>query len=61
VPSGDIAAGEFSGDNKDDVCATFSSGLRCYKAYIPNTGPWSSFWSYGKLPNRLTAGDVTGN
>ena len=61
VPSGDIAAGEFTGDNKDDVCATFSSGLRCYKAYIPNTGPWSPFWSYSKFPNRLTAGDVTGD
>ena len=56
VPSGDIAAGEFTGDNKDDLCVTSFSALACWKG---NTGPWFDVSS--KLPYRLTAGDVTGD
>jgi len=56
VPSGDIAAGDFTGDGKADVASIWSSGL-----YYQNgaTLGWTKVWS--TAPDRIAAGDITGD
>jgi len=54
VPSGEIAAGDFTGDGRADVASCWSSGL-----YYQNgdTLGWTKVWK--TAPYTLTAGDVT--
>ena len=56
VPSGDIAAGDFTGDGKADVASCWSSGLWYQNGA---TLGWTKL--YGIAPYQLTAGDVTGD
>jgi hypothetical protein len=54
TPTGDIAAGDFTGDGKADVAGIFDSGL-WYQ-----DGASLAWTKVGTAPDRLTAGDVTG-
>jgi len=56
IPTGDIAAGDFTGDKKADVASCWNSGL-----WFQNgaTLGWTKVTS--TAPDKLTAGDVTGN
>ena len=56
VPSGDIAAGDFTGDGKADVASIWSSGLWYQNGA---TLGWTKVLS--TAPSQLTAGDVTGD
>ena len=56
VPTGDIAAGDFTLDGKADVASIWSSGLWYQDGA---TLDWTKVDS--RAPNRLTAGDVTGD
>jgi len=56
VPSGDIAAGDFTGDGKADVASKWSSGLWYQDG--ASLG-WTRVTS--AAPYQLTAGDVTGD
>jgi hypothetical protein len=55
VPSGDIAAGDFTGDGKADVASIWSSGLWYQDG---DTLDWTKVTS--TAPYTVTAGDVTG-
>ena len=55
TPTGDIAAGNFSGNQKADVAAIFSSGLWYQDG---DTLDWTKVSD--SAPDRLTAGDITG-
>jgi hypothetical protein len=55
TPTGDIAAGDFSGNEKADVAAIFSSGLWYQDG---DTLDWTKVTD--SVPGRLTAGDITG-
>ena len=54
--SGDIAAGDFTGDGKADVASNWSSGLWYQNGA---TLGWTKVTSTAS--NRVTAGDVAGN
>ena len=56
VPSGDIAAGDFSGDGKADVASNWGTGLWYQNGA---TLGWTKLTSTAS--NRLTAGDITGD
>ena len=56
VPSGDIAAGDFTGDGKADVASIWSSGL-----YYQNGANLSWTKVTSTAPYTVTAGDVTGD
>ena len=56
VTTGDIAAGDFSGDGKADVASIWSDGLRYQDGA---TLAWKKV--PGSAPDSLTAGDVTGD
>jgi hypothetical protein len=56
VPSGDIAAGDFSGDGKADVASNWSSGLWYQNAA---TLGWTKLSDYAC--NYVTVGDMTGD
>jgi hypothetical protein len=53
--TGDIAAGDFTGDGKADVASIWASGL-WYQ-----DGATLAWTKVGSAPDRLTAGDVTGD
>jgi hypothetical protein len=57
VPSGDIAAGDFTGDGKADVASCWASGLWYQDG--ANLASWTKI--SGIAPDSVTAGDVTGN
>jgi hypothetical protein len=54
APTGDIAAGDFTGDGKADVASSWSSGL-WYQNGV--TLSWTKVWD--DTPYTVTAGDVT--
>ena len=54
--TGDIAAGDFTGDGKADVASIWPSGLWYQNG---DTLKWTKITS--SAPNRVTAGDVTGD
>jgi hypothetical protein len=54
TPTGDIAAGDFTGDGRADVASIWASGLWYQDG---DTLAWTKVVS---APNRVTAGDVTG-
>jgi hypothetical protein len=56
TPDGDIAAGDFTGDNKADVASCWSNGLWYQDG---STLGWTKISD--SAPVNLTAGDVTGN
>jgi hypothetical protein len=56
VPSGDIAAGDFTGDGKADVASCWSRGLWYQNGA---TLAWRKVLS--TPPTQLTAGDITGD
>ena len=56
ITTGDIAAGDFSGDGKADVAGIFDGGLWYIDGATLN---WTKIDS--SPPFRVTAGDVTGN
>jgi hypothetical protein len=56
IPTGDIAAGDFTGDGKADVASCWDSGL-WYQSGA--TLGWTKVTS--TAPDKVTAGDVTGN
>ena len=56
VPSGDIAAGDFTGDGKADVASIWSSGLWFQDG---DTLGWTQV--YHTAPDRIAAGDITGD
>jgi hypothetical protein len=55
TPTGDIAAGDFNGDEIADVAAIFNSGLWYQDS---DTLDWTKVSD--SVPGRLTAGDITG-
>ena len=54
VPSGDIAAGDFTGDGKADVAAIWNSGL-----YYQNGATLGWKKVIDTAPYTVTAGDIT--
>ena len=56
TPSGDLAAGDVTGDRRADMISVWGSGL-----WYQNGRTWGWTREYSKAPNRIAAGDITGN
>jgi hypothetical protein len=56
VPSGDMAAGDFTGDGKADVASIWPGGLWYQDGA---TFRWTKVWDVS--PFQLTAGDIIDN